>query len=338
MLSNAMNRYLFAALLFCLAPARADVTPSLSVQPDYSPPPPPNQPFTWSALPIPNGWPKSIRVFQGVATDENSAPIRAWYADVNYADKALQARPFLSTTSAGKEAVSRMAFKSGALIAINGGYFDMSSKPARSFSLVMDEGRVLVPNIAEVWRKPVHFPVVRAAFGVRDDRRFESGWVVHDGDKVKVAPRPLPNSPGNPVASPQNYLTRARLWHHVKWAIGGGPILLRNAQKDITFNQEAFFGSGFSASAAYPRSALGSTRENHLIFFVVDGKRADWSVGISLSRLADELKKLGCVEAMNLDGGGSSTLAMNGVVLNKPSDGEERAVTSIFAVVPSARD
>jgi hypothetical protein len=330
-----MKRFLLLFLLAALAPVRADVAPPLAPRTDYTPLPPANQPFTWSALPVPSNWPASVKVFQGVATDESSAPIRAWYVDVDYSDEKWQARPFLSTAPAGKEAVSSQAAQAGALVAINGGYFDMSSRPARTFSLVMDEGRILVPNIAQVWRKPVHFPVVRAAFGVRDDRRFESGWVVCDGDQVKLAPRPLPNAPGQPVDAPENYLTRARPWHHVTCAIGGGPILIRRGQIDITYDQEVFFGSGFSRDTAYPRAAIGATRDNHLIFFVADGKQPDWSVGLTLPRLAGELQKLGCVQAMNLDGGGSVTLAVNGAVLNKPSDGQERAVTSIFALVPA---
>ena len=338
-----MKRSLLLLLLAMLAPARADIAPPradiappLAPRTDYAPLPPPNQPFTWSALPVPGNWPESIKVFQGVATDENSAPVRAWYVDVDYSDENWQARPFLSSAPAGKETVRGQAANAGALVAINGGYFDMSSRPARTYSLVLDEGRVLVPNIARVWRKPVHFPVVRAAFGVRDDRRFESGWVVCDGDQLKLAPRPLPNAPGRPVETPEKYLTRARPWHHVTFAIGGGPILIRHGKVDITYDQEVFFGSGFSRDKAYPRSAVGATRDNHLIFFVADGKQPEWSSGLTLPRLAEELKKLGCVEAMNLDGGGSSTLVVNGVVLNKPSDGRERAVTSIFALVPSA--
>jgi exopolysaccharide biosynthesis protein len=48
------------------------------------------------------------------------------------------------------------------------------------------------------------------------------------------------------------------------------------------------------------------------------------------------MKKLGCIEAMNLDGGGSETLVLGDQAINHPSDGRERAVTSILAIVPTA--
>jgi exopolysaccharide biosynthesis protein len=88
----------------------------------------------------------------------------------------------------------------------------------------------------------------------------------------------------------------------------------------------------------YPRAAIGYTRDNHLILFATDGKQPFISMGLTLARLAEEMKKLGCVEAMNLDGGGSETLVLDGRAINHPSDGRERRITSIFAIVPAAAE
>ena len=92
------------------------------------------------------------------------------------------------------------------------------------------------------------------------------------------------------------------------------------------------FGEG-----RHPRSALGITRDSTtLLMVVVDGRRT-WSVGMSLAELGDALIALGAWDAMNLDGGGSSTLWIRGHVVNHPSDATgERAVGNALFV--GARD
>jgi hypothetical protein len=89
-------------------------------------------PFVWierkTVVPDQAQLPDSVRVFEGFASYEDGAPLRAWYVDVDYNDKSLAARSFLSNDPSGKEVASSMARKVGALVAINGGYFDMSSQ------------------------------------------------------------------------------------------------------------------------------------------------------------------------------------------------------------------
>lgn len=93
------------------------------------------------------------------------------------------------------------------------------------------------------------------------------------------------------------------------------------------------FGEG-----RHPRSALGITRDSTtLLMVVVDGRRT-WSVGMSLRELGDALLALGAWDAMNLDGGGSSTLWIRGHVVNHPSDASgERAVGNALFVGPRER-
>jgi len=91
----------------------------------------------------------------------------------------------------------------------------------------------------------------------------------------------------------------------------------------------------FSA-ARHPRSAIAISRDSGTVMLaVVDGRRP-WSVGMSLGELADALIALGAWDAMNLDGGGSSTLWVNGTVVNYPSDAAgERAVGNAMFVLRS---
>jgi exopolysaccharide biosynthesis protein len=77
---------------------------------------------------------------------------------------------------------------------------------------------------------------------------------------------------------------------------------------------------------------MGYTKDNKLVILVVQG-RSESSGGASLIQEAQILKDLGCVEALNLDGGGSSCLLVNGKETIKPSDKEgQRAVPAVFII------
>ncbi|HBR71042.1 TPA: hypothetical protein DIC20_05475 [Candidatus Dependentiae bacterium] len=76
----------------------------------------------------------------------------------------------------------------------------------------------------------------------------------------------------------------------------------------------------------HPRTALGVTKKNEICIVVVDGRQKE-SEGLSLHELAFFMKKLGCFDALNIGGGGCSTLCINQKVINKPSAGEERPVS-----------
>lgn len=91
------------------------------------------------------------------------------------------------------------------------------------------------------------------------------------------------------------------------------------------------------AAGSNPRTAAGITENGDIILYTIDGRQSGYSYGVRLSTLAERMRELGCVEAVNLDGGGSTTIVArlpgeSGIALmNKPSDGSQRAVsTSIF--------
>jgi len=83
-----------------------------------------------------------------------------------------------------------------------------------------------------------------------------------------------------------------------------------------------------------PRTVLGQYPNGDLFFIVVDGRRSNWSKGISLEEMQVTLMRLGVMEAFNLDGGGSSSFVFQGKVMNKPSDGKERSVATNIVVLP----
>lgn len=111
----------------------------------------------------------------------------------------------------------------------------------------------------------------------------------------------------------------------IAWAVGGGPRILRNGQISVECEQE-----GFSTSfrqTRHPRTAVG-LRDDALIWVVVDGRQPGYSEGMTLDELAQFLLNAGCKDALNLDGGGSSTLFVRGRVVNRPSDGRERPIAN----------
>lgn len=120
-------------------------------------------------------------------------------------------------------------------------------------------------------------------------------------------------------------------WDDVSDAVGGGPVLVRNGRA-VTSAGEDFLRTQIEPRA--PRSAIGQRADGRIVLYAVDG-RSRASAGLTIAGLAHEMARLGCVRAMALDGGGSTTLAFDGHVLNRPSDGAERAVSDALAFVYS---
>ncbi|NPV54407.1 MAG: AMIN domain-containing protein [Firmicutes bacterium] len=116
----------------------------------------------------------------------------------------------------------------------------------------------------------------------------------------------------------------------VVYAVGGGPRLVENGQVHITSAEERF-GPDIALSRA-PRTAVGITADRHLLLVAVSGRRRDISIGMTLEELAEFMVRQGAVDAMNLDGGGSSTMVVRDYVINLPSDGVERKVSDAILV------
>lgn len=125
-------------------------------------------------------------------------------------------------------------------------------------------------------------------------------------------------------------LSLSRGWEKVRAAVGGGPRLLMSGTRYINDQEERFASS--IVHRRHPRSAVGVTASGYLLMVAVDGRQAKVSVGVTLHELADLMKEFGCVDAINLDGGGSTTLYYDGKVVNSVSDSSERSVSSALVV------
>lgn len=151
------------------------------------------------------------------------------------------------------------------------------------------------------------------------------------------------------------------------FAVGGGPTLVHESITGIAHyavegwgpayktgddaytNVDSKDGIGFGDSATgarhafyhgwvvrrHPRTAVGLTATGDILFVVVDGRQAGYSIGASLADMRQLLMALGAVSAINLDGGGSSAMVIEGGLLGRPSDREgERPVGDAIVIVP----
>jgi exopolysaccharide biosynthesis protein len=84
-----------------------------------------------------------------------------------------------------------------------------------------------------------------------------------------------------------------------------------------------------------PRTAVCTTADSTLLLVTVDGRQSGYSIGWTPRELADYLISIGCRDALNLDGGGSTAVAVDGMLANRPSDASgQRAVGSALFVSP----
>jgi len=122
----------------------------------------------------------------------------------------------------------------------------------------------------------------------------------------------------------------------VREMIGGHPLLVR-AGREVT-DAETGVNAAFSRTR-HPRSAVGWREDGTLLLVAVDGRQPGYSEGMTLAELRKLFLDLGAVEALNLDGGGSTALVVRGAPVNRPSDREgERPVANALLVLGATRN
>ena len=122
--------------------------------------------------------------------------------------------------------------------------------------------------------------------------------------------------------------------------VNGGPVLVRNGRVHVTPQRDGFvrptepsFYYGFSAKRN-PRTIAGVDAHGRTILATADG-RSTASLGLSITETGDVARALGMVDGMNLDGGGSTTMVVDGQVINQPSDATgERPVGDALLILP----
>ncbi len=275
--------------------------------------------------------PQGVKLFHG---KRSNPQLKAWYFEVDMNNPSIALRAYLSTASGGREGLVPFVQRVGAIAGINGGYFDVQT--GASYSAVSYDDNLFSKNISSVVRDGKTYPITRSFFGITDTREMSIDWIYHFGNRVidiHTFEAPIQNAVGTPgqLQSP----AAGNRYYELMSGIGGGPTLVKNSVANITYNEEVFWGSGVGLTNNDPRTAIGYTSDNKVIMFVADGRQTI-SEGVSLIELANIMISLGCIEAMNLDGGGSTQMAVGNNLINKPEGGTfQRPVASILAIVHS---
>ncbi len=255
--------------------------------------------------------PPAVRVFYGTNTE---LPLRAWYVLIDQNEPPVRTQVVVSNdTTDNRETVSSFAEDMGACVAVNGGYFRMDQTPSGHVGLVVTRGEVLWPATRSVLRDSLSYETARAAIGFNGRGEVEISWATTREGSVYSWPDPPAHKPGTPAE--QLDYDDGEVWD-VLYAVAGGPALVVDGIVRVTTNEEVFFGTAIPN--VHPRTAAGRTRDGALVIMVVDGRQAA-SRGVSLEELATLMLEAGAVDALNLDGGGSSTLVVNGELLNLPT-------------------
>ena len=324
----------FPVLLFsCSKNADAPVTP-----PAVVPIPPTNNPITaipagWRmATTFMNNFPAGIQLYS-FDSIFNGQQIKAFCLAYDSKITSLEFKPVLTT--AAKTPTAFYNDEPGTTYAcINGGFFGGN----QSFSLVKYNNVVSSPNIKSLTRvyngnNTSYFPT-RAAFGVSNTGAPSVSWIYNVGpgnDLIYSYPSPSPNeinTAPQPVPT-ETFPAGGSVWQTVS-AIGGSPVLIKNSTVQITDREELIVIDNASSRA---RSAIGYATNGIVLLFAIEGGNLPNYPGINLPNLAQLLKSFNCIDAINLDGGGSTSFRVNGLQTVRPSDnGVERTVASVVLI------
>ena len=127
-------------------------------------------------------------------------------------------------------------------------------------------------------------------------------------------------------------------WKDSKFMLASGPMLVNNGKVELSIDENSS-----RARERAPRTAVAVDKSLTKVFFVtVDGRQPGYSQGMNLKEFAEYLVKIGAYKALNLDGGGSTTMVarkygdQTASLINSPSDGRERAVSTTLQAISSA--
>lgn len=281
-----------------------------------------NIPIVWKEI----NWNKydGIKVLEG---RNSSLPINAWVAIVNNRDPNVKIDVIASDDLDRKETLSQFSKNYEAKVVVNGGYFLMNKNPSEHVGLLYVNNKTISPALKSLIRNDKRYYTARGALGFLDNGDIDIAWVTSRNDSLFYFPEPVENSPNNPV---NLFDFNKSLFWDVNDAVHAGPVLIHNGEIKITVNEEVFFGS--SIPEIHPRTAAGYRKDGNLVLLVVDGRQVN-SRGVDLMELAIIMRDLDCVEAINLDGGGSSAMVVDGKLMNRPAGtSSQREVMSAIAV------
>ena len=253
--------------------------------------------------------PKGIVIRKG---QNKNIPLQAWMAEIDLNSDGVSAKVLSSMDADKTETVMQLLKFYNARVVLNGGFFISNNGSAKHVGLLKTNGVLEEPASASILRDTERYFISRGAFGIKPDGLPDIAWCATKNDSIFEWDKPFTNRPG----SPNKLLDfdSAKFWN-VRGAIHAGPVLIHSGEINVTVEDEVFFNT--PVAGVQPRSAIGYTKDNRLIMMVVDGRQVD-SRGVYLEELAMMMKYFNCIEAINLDGGGSSSMVADMRLLNRP--------------------
>jgi len=122
-----------------------------------------------------------------------------------------------------------------------------------------------------------------------------------------------------------SWQTRPSAWSDVVNAVSGGPTLVKNGKVQLDLQQQ-HFTQRWTGAQIHARTAAGVTADNHLLLVTIEGPHTMWD-------LAKFLRDMGAIEALNLDGGGSTTMVVDGKAVTRGAKNSQRRVASSIVLV-----
>lgn len=287
--------------------------------------------------------PAEIELYE--TTDQlNGRNFHAWYAIADISKGNVEFRVSVPEGAATIEEQSA-AFGGDCYVMINGGYFYNGRHTGLAVVDAATTGSI--PAVRGSLRTSdeeeynTMYNVTRGLFGVDASGVPDVYWAGSDAQgAAHYFDRPLPSVKGEArydVVSAEN--PAAGVDWAPKYALSAGPVLLKDGKCPFDFTETSkgadyylsnyeimpydIFGVGVSPD----RTAIGCTDDGRIVLFICDG-RIDSSKGATLTELAAIMKGLGCTDAVNFDGGGSTGMVIDGEHLNDTSAEASRAVVS----------
>lgn len=280
--------------------------------------------------------PASVHVFK--TTDMlDGKPNIAFYVIADLKDRNI----LFDTDTAHKRRFTPAQFyqkNNQPLVVVNTTFFSFQTN--QNLNVVIRDGKLIGYNIHTIPGRGKDTLTYRhpfgSAIGISKNRKVDIAWHFTDSLKKYPLATQLPFNPIKDSLSHFSFTKSSKEENLKKWkmqtAVGGGPVLIQNGEIKITNNEELKF-AGNAINDKHPRTAMCYTKDNKLIILVIQGRFPGTAEGATLVQEAKILQELGCWEALNLDGGGSSCMLVNGKETIKPSDATgQRAVPAVFII------
>lgn len=285
--------------------------------------------------------PASVSVYK--STDSlDGQPGIAYYVKVDLRDPGLMIGV---DSSRGRRLTPTQFYERNkeALLVMNCTFFSFETH--QNLGLLMDKGKLLAYNVHANFQKKdnLYEYVLPGSFGISRKRKADIAWVFTDSSRRKIwaaQEYPLLKTTTGSDSRLSKKELKSRMQNglglkpwRMQTALAGGPVVLQNGEPRVYNNEERkFMGKGILDR--HPRTVIGYTADGYMILLVIEGRRPGVAAGATLMQEAIIMRDLGCVEALNLDGGGSSCLLVNGRETIRPSDqqGLQRPVPGVLLI------